>query len=78
VVLNIFLSLGAILFEELTFRRYPDLKDVMVLCGLSFFETFLYRPFNTWWRVVGAWKFLFREQGGWGQMERQGFKTEKK
>ena len=78
VVLNIFLSLGALLFEELTFRRYPDLKDVMVLWGLSFFETFLYRPFNTWWRVVGAWKFLFREQGGWGQMERQGFKTEKK
>ena len=78
VILNIFLSLAAILFEEFTFRRYPSLKDVMVLWWLSVFETFLYRPLNTWWRVVGAWKFLFREQGGWEQMERQGFRTEKK
>jgi len=78
VILNIFLSLAAILFEEFTFRRYPSLKDVMVLWWLSVFETFFYRPLNTWWRVVGAWKFLFGEQGGWEQMERQGFKTLKK
>lgn len=77
VILNIFLSLGAILFEEFTFKRYPSLKDVMLLWWLSFFETFLYRPFTTWWRVVGTWKFFFRAQGGWGQMERQGFKTKK-
>jgi len=78
VILNIFLSMAAILFEEFTFRRYPSLKDVMILWWLSIIETFLYRPPNTWWRVVGTWKFLFREQGGWGQMERQGFKTLKK
>jgi len=78
VILNIFLSMAAILFEEFTFRRYPSLKDVMILWWLSIIETFFYRPPNTWWRVVGTWKFLFGEQGGWGQMERQGFKTLKK
>jgi len=53
------------------------LKDVMLLWWLSFFETFLYRPLTTWWRMVGTWKFYSQAQDGWGQMERQGFKSKK-
>jgi cellulose synthase/poly-beta-1,6-N-acetylglucosamine synthase-like glycosyltransferase len=73
IVLNIVLSLGAIVLEELTFMRYPKLSHILILSGLSFLETLFYRPINTWWRLIGTLQFVFNKKAVWGNMEKKGF-----
>jgi len=73
VILNIWISLGAILFEELTLKRYPRLSDILKLSYLSLFEIFAYRPFTVWWRLSGTLQFLLGTKQRWGDMKRQGF-----
>ncbi len=78
IVLNIFLSLGTILFEEFSLRRYPLLSDVIILSLLPFIEVFIYRPFQVWWRILGSCEYFFNMPAKWGQMERSGFATKPK
>lgn len=76
VVLNILLTIGSVIFEEILFNRnYPRLrlKEVLILCLLSFLESFYYRPLNAWWRCIGIFQFMAGKKGGWGNMERRGF-----
>ena len=72
VVLGLTLSLAAVGLEELAFRRYARLRDVLLLFVIAFVENFGYRQLTSWWRLKGLWSALRRETG-WGQMERRGF-----
>ena len=74
VVLGGVLSLAAVALEELSFRRYPRLSDLMHLFGLAALENFGYRQLNTWWRVKGTFSAL-RGVESWGRMTRKGFQT---
>ena len=73
VILNLVLSLGAVIFEEMTFRRYPSVAQVLLLSSLTILETLIYRPVNTWWRLVGTFQFIFNKKAEWGEMEKKGF-----
>jgi len=73
IFLNILLTLGSLIFEEMTFRKYPDTLMILKLIALSFVEVFLYRPFTTWFRLVGIFQYLAGKKGGWGKMPRKGF-----
>jgi len=73
VVLNIFLSIGSVIFEEMTYRRYPNTSTVLKLIGLSFFEIFIYRPVTVWYRLVGLFQYFSGKKGGGGKMVRKGF-----
>jgi cellulose synthase/poly-beta-1,6-N-acetylglucosamine synthase-like glycosyltransferase len=66
------LSVAAVGLEELSFRRYPRLRDVMQLFILAVAENFGYRQLTTWWRVRGMLSVLRRKKG-WGAMSRKGF-----
>jgi len=66
------LSLSAVALEELSFRRYPRLSDLMRLFGIAALENLGYRQLNTWWRVKGTISAL-RGVQGWGRMTRKGF-----
>ncbi len=66
------LSIAAVGLEELSFRRYPRLSDVMRLFGLAVAENFGYRQLSTYWRVRGMFSALRRKKG-WGAMTRKGF-----
>lgn len=72
VVLGGVLSLSAVALEELSFRRYPRLRDLFKLFGLAALENLGYRQLNTWWRVKGTYSALRRVEG-WGKMTRVGF-----
>ncbi len=74
IALNILLSTGAIIFEELTFRRYSGLLEIISLISLSLIEVFFYRPLTTWWRLVGIFQYASGKKGGWGRMDRKDFK----
>jgi cellulose synthase/poly-beta-1,6-N-acetylglucosamine synthase-like glycosyltransferase len=75
VILGGALSLSAVALEELSFRRYPRLSDLLRLFGLAVLENFGYRQLNAWWRLKGTISAI-RGKGGWGHMTRKGFTVE--
>jgi cellulose synthase/poly-beta-1,6-N-acetylglucosamine synthase-like glycosyltransferase len=77
VVLGGVLSLSAVALEELSFRRYPRLVDLLKLFGLAALENVGYRQANAWWRVKGTVSAL-RGNQRWGKMTRRGFGAPKK
>jgi len=53
-----FLSVGAVLLEEMTYRRYPRLRDVLVLLAYAMLENVGYRQLILFFRIQGILKFL--------------------
>ena len=72
IVYGAIISLAAVLLEELSFRRYPRVRDLLVLALAGIGENFGYRQLTTWWRLVGM-RDYFRRSQGWGTMTRKGF-----
>jgi hypothetical protein len=71
------LSLAAVALEELSFRRYPRVLDLVRLFVLALLENFGYRQLNAWWRLKGTVSAL-RGVQAWGHMARKGFNAETK
>lgn len=67
-------SIFAIALEELTFRRYVHLKDLVSLLLASMLENIGYRQLLTFWRVQGMFHKLFHKDLHWGPMRHKGFK----
>jgi cellulose synthase/poly-beta-1,6-N-acetylglucosamine synthase-like glycosyltransferase len=72
VLMGSVLSVAAVGLEELSFRRYTRLQDLLFLLVLSLLENFGYRQLITFYRIRGTISYL-RGQTGWGSMERKGF-----
>ena len=53
-----FLSVGAILLEEMTYRRYPRSRDLLALLAYAMLENVGYRQLILFFRVEGTLKFL--------------------
>ncbi len=69
------LSIAAVCLEEITFRRYPERKDLLTLFWIAVLENLGYRQLNTFWRVRGTISAMIG-RGGWGVMTRSGFGSE--
>lgn len=72
IVFGAMISLSAVLLEEMSFRRYPKVRHLLLLAALGVIENFGYRQLTTWWRLRGVIDFL-RKKSGWGVMTRKGF-----
>ena len=75
VLFGILLSMGSVLLEDMTVRRYPAARDVAKLLVASVLEGFGYRQLTALWRVKGLIDAV-RGKTGWGVMKRRGFRTE--
>jgi cellulose synthase/poly-beta-1,6-N-acetylglucosamine synthase-like glycosyltransferase len=53
-----FLSVGAILLEEMTYHRYPRSRDLLALLAYGMLESIGYRQLLLFFRVEGILKFL--------------------
>jgi len=53
-----FLSVGAILLEEMTYRRYPRTRDLLTLLAYGMLENIGYRQLILFFRIQGILKFL--------------------
>jgi cellulose synthase/poly-beta-1,6-N-acetylglucosamine synthase-like glycosyltransferase len=53
-----FLSVGAVLLEELTYRRYPAFRDLMTLLLFAFLENIGYRQLVLYYRFQGVLRFI--------------------
>jgi cellulose synthase/poly-beta-1,6-N-acetylglucosamine synthase-like glycosyltransferase len=74
VVYGALISVAAVILEEISFRRYPRVTDLLRLSAYAVVENFGYRQVETWWRVSGVIDFVKRRQD-WGAHTRKGFKT---
>ncbi len=72
IVYGVMFSVGAVLLEEISFRRYPNPKHLALLLGIGVLENFGYRQITVYWRLKGLWKY-WRGETAWGRMERTGF-----
>lgn len=70
--LGIFNSVIALLLEELTFQLYPKTRDVIKLLGVAIIENFGYRQLNSYWRLLGFFRWALKKSGPWGEMKRIG------
>jgi cellulose synthase/poly-beta-1,6-N-acetylglucosamine synthase-like glycosyltransferase len=74
VLYGALISLASVILEEVSFRRYPRVGDLLILGLYGVIENFGYRQLTTWWRVKGVIGFL-RGRQDWGTMKRKGFGT---
>jgi cellulose synthase/poly-beta-1,6-N-acetylglucosamine synthase-like glycosyltransferase len=72
VVFGMLLSVAAVLAEEIGFRSYRTLGQLLALFGAAVLENLGYRQLTSWWRLKGIFSYL---RGGhqWGEMQRKGF-----
>lgn len=68
------ISIGSVLQEEVTYKRYNDWQDVARLISCCFFEHFPYRQLHMIWRLQGLWQYL-RGDMAWRTMKRQGLRS---
>ena len=58
LVYGSFLSVGAVLLEELTYRRYPGFKDLSTLLMFAVIENIGYRQLVLYYRFQGLLRFI--------------------
>jgi len=75
ILLGVLLSLTSLLFEEMTFRKYENTKDIILLSFYAILENFGYKQLNSIWRFIGLYKLITRNED-WGFQERSSFNEE--
>ena len=68
------ISVGAVLQEEVTYRRYNEWRDVARLILFCFLEQFPYRQLHLMWRLQGMWQYA-RGDVVWRPVERVGLES---
>src|SRR5689334_7744732 len=68
------ISIGSVLQEEITYKRYNDWQDVVRLVSYCFFEHFPYRQMHMFWRLQGIWQY-FRADNEWATLKRKGLQS---
>ncbi|WP_211184403.1 glycosyltransferase family 2 protein [Paenibacillus lemnae] len=71
------LSVGALILEELAFRRYTKLSDLVKMLFFSALKFVGYHQLGVLWRVQGHIQYL-QNNNSWGTMTRQSWKDKNK
>lgn len=70
--LGILLSASGLLLEEMSFHIYPEPRQLALLALIVIAENFGYRQINSWWRLVGLYRWATQGEASWGAMTRKG------
>lgn len=73
ILVGVFFSTGAILLEEITYRRYTKLRELLTLLLYGVLENFGYRQLVALWRTGAVLKFLFSRDKKWEVVRKSGF-----
>lgn len=71
----VFVTLVALLAEEVSFRRYRGLPDLFRAIFAAVEENFGYRQLHAFWRLGGIVDVVRKSRHDWGDMQRKGFGT---
>ena len=66
------ISIGSVVQEEITYRRYSKWTELVTLLLYCFAEHFPYRQMHMIWRLQGMWQYL-RGNVTWEAAERSQF-----
>lgn len=69
--LGILLSAFGLLLEEISFHLYPRASQLLTLAAVVVLENFGYRQLNSWWRLIGLYKWARGGEAKWGVMTRK-------
>jgi cellulose synthase/poly-beta-1,6-N-acetylglucosamine synthase-like glycosyltransferase len=69
------ISIGSVLLEEITYKRYNRWKDMARLICYCFAEHFPYRQLHLIWRLQGLVQYL-RGDVAWKPLQRTGFRPQ--
>ncbi|MET0888130.1 MAG: hypothetical protein ABWX92_16960, partial [Mycetocola sp.] len=70
VGLGILLSVSALMLEEMSFHMYPKGQHIFWLGLAVVLENFGYRQINSWWRLIGLYRWARNSESSWGTMTR--------
>ena len=77
VLYGIILSVGALLMEENTFRKYPRISQILKLYLYAILDNFGYRQLNTIFKVEAMIGYR-KNKSSWGSIRRRTFASEEK
>jgi len=69
---GILFSFSAIFFEQISYKRYNGLREILMLFAFSLLEQFIYRQLTVWWRVKAFWNYR-KGRKQWGTIQRKSF-----
>jgi cellulose synthase/poly-beta-1,6-N-acetylglucosamine synthase-like glycosyltransferase len=72
LVYSMFMTLVAILLEELYFRKTSSVREFFWLMTFGVLETFGFRQLTSYWRIKGLWLHMTKKKAIWGEMKRSG------
>lgn len=72
IIFGIFMTIMAVLIEEIYFRKESRIRELLWLTFYGFVETFGYRQLNSYWRLKGLWEHFRGSALVWGEMKRKG------
>lgn len=75
LLVEILFSCGALLIEEIAFRRYPKFKDLVKMVFYSVVMTLGYNQLNVYWKILGHLDYI-RNDDSWGVMVRTSWQEE--
>jgi cellulose synthase/poly-beta-1,6-N-acetylglucosamine synthase-like glycosyltransferase len=78
ILFGLVMSVGSVLLEELSLRKYQHPRDILRLLLAALFENFGYRQITLLWRVQAILQVFLRTKRSWGDMERRGFQLKQK
>lgn len=74
ILYGVILSLLSVIFEELTYKRYPSTNHLLELFVIAIIENFGYRQLTSYFRFKGSLEYFLGERE-WGKMEKKGLST---
>ena len=77
VLYGTILSVGALLLEENTFRKYPKVSQIMKLFLYSVIDNFGYRQLNSIYKVEATLGYR-KNKSSWGSIKRRTFAPDQK
>jgi biofilm PGA synthesis N-glycosyltransferase PgaC len=75
MLVEILFSCGALLIEEVAFRRYPKFRDLFKMMFYSVLMTLGYNQLNVYWKILGHIDYI-RKDDSWGVMVRTSWRSE--
>ena len=72
ILYGIILSIGALLLEENTFKKYPTVRQMVQLVYYAILDNFGYRQINTVIKVIAMFGYR-KNKNKWGEIKRKSF-----
>ena len=72
------ITLISVFLDQLIYKHYTGIKEVLILIVMVFIEPFVFHPLNVYASLKGYWHFLRQKEQKWGVMVRKGFTMEQK